>query len=190
MLGYNEQYNIMAGVYFAFSTKSKNAKRTLSVSHGKAKREKMKAVFPYNQYEEWSRENFILGALYINFVKKPSSLISAFQELKDLDEKAVMTFKNEIIYYRKFLKEDIDKIMLNEPNPSYEYMAEAYRKNEIHWYTYYFYVIVKNIDVNKILKSRIDGFLYKNIKSLLLYVTFSQKSMMEVKNLMNDVIEI
>ena len=180
----------MGGVYFAFNSKAKNKKRTLSVSHGKTKRDKMKAVFPYNRYEEWSKENFILCALYINFIKKPSSLISAFQELKVIDEKDVMTFKNEIIYYRKFLKEDIEKILMNEPNPSYEYMSKAYRKNEIRWYTYYFYIVVKNINEQDILKSRIDGFLYKNIKSLLLYVTFSEKSMMEVKKLINDVIDI
>jgi len=190
MLSYNEQYNIMGGVYFAFNSKSTKAKRTLSVSHGKQKRDKMKAVFPYKQYEEWTKENFVIASLYINFVKKPSSLISAFSELKDLDEKEVMTFKNEIIHYRKFLKEDIEKIKMMEPSPSYEFMADLYRKNEVKWYTFYFFVIVKNINIDKIMKSRIDGFLFKSIKSLLLYVTFSQKSMMEIQELMKDTIEI
>jgi hypothetical protein len=190
MLGYQDQYSIVAGIYFAFNSKSKNKKRTLSVTHGKTKRDKMKSVFPYNLYEEWTRENFIIASLYIMFVNKPSSLISAFGCLKDLDEKSVMVFKNEIIYYRKFLKEDIEKIKMMEPNPSYKFMANLYRKNEIRWFTFYFFIVVKNVDIDKILKSRIDGFLYNNIKSLLLYVTFSQKSMMEVKELMLDTIDI
>jgi len=190
MLSYNDQYNIMAGIYFTFNSKSKNKKRTLSVQHGTAKRDKMRAVFPYNKYEEWSRENFIIAALYIMFTNKPSSLISAFTELKDLEEKKVMKFKTEIIYYRKYLKEDIEKIKILEPTPSYKFMTSAYRKNQIKWFTFYFYITVKNISIEEISNSRIDGFLVRNIKSLLLYVTFSQKSMMEIKELMKDTIEI
>jgi hypothetical protein len=188
-LNYSEQYSIGAGIYFAFNTK--NSKRTLSVSHGKAKRDKMKAVFPYKHYEEWSRENFIIASLYIMFIKKPSSLISTFSELKDLDEKEVMKFKNEIIHYRKFLMEDIKMLQIQEGNsPSFEVIKKMYRKNEIKWFTFYFYIIVKGIDIGELEKSRIDGFLFRNIKKLLLYITFSQKSMMEIKALMKDTIQI
>jgi len=189
-ISYNEQYNLCAGIYFAFSNKNAN-KRILSVSHGKAKRDKIKLMFPYNHYETYTKENFIISCLYIMFIKKPSSLIASVQELKDLDEKKAMAFKNEIIHYRKFLKEDIERLKIEEGNNiPFSIIKDKYRKNEIKWFTFYFYIIVKNVNIDNLESSRIDGFLYRNIKKLLLYVTFSEKSIMEVKQLMVDTIEI
>jgi hypothetical protein len=190
MLSYNDQYNILAGIYFTF-TNGKSNKRTLSVNHGKAKRDKMKGLFPYKNYELWTKENFIIASLYIMFTNKPSSFITACEMLTELDEKKAMEFKTEIIHYRKFLKEDIEKLILeNGTSLNLEIMKSYYRKNTIKWYTFYFYIVVSNQDRNKIKKSKIDGFLLKNIEKLLLYITFSEKSMMEVKALMQDNIEI
>ena len=42
MLSYNEQYNIVAGIFVSFN--SKTDKRTLAVSHGKKKRDDMKRM--------------------------------------------------------------------------------------------------------------------------------------------------
>lgn len=190
MLNFNTQYDVISGIYFCFSNKKAN-KRSLSVSHGKAKRDKMKKIFPYNHYEEYTKENFIVSSLYIMFTKKPSSLMAAVQELKDLNEKSAMKFKNEIIHYRKHLLDDIERLKIEEgTNISFSIIKEKYRKNEIKWFTFYFFTVVKGIDTKELEKSRIDGFLYNNIKKLLLYVTFSEKSMMEVKTLMQDTIKI
>ena len=190
MLSYNDQYNILAGIWTVFHNKNPK-KRSLSVSHGKAKRDKMKNIFPYNQYENYTKENFIVSVLYIMFTKKSSSLIAAVKELKELNKKDAMKFKNEIIYYRKFLLEDIEKIKIEDGNNvSFEIIKDKYRKNEIKWFTFYFYIIVKGIDIKELENSRIDRFLYNNIKKLLLYVTFSEKSIMEIKQVMHDTIEI
>ncbi len=190
MLSYQEQYGIAAGCYFAFSNKN-NKKRVLSVNHGKAKRDKMKKVFPYRNYEEYSKENFIISVLYVMFTKKPSSLMSAVQELKELDQKEAMKFKNEIIHYNKYLRDDIEMLKIEEGNNiSFDYIKQKYRQDEIKWYTFYFYILVKGVDTKELESSRVDGFLYNNIKKLLLYVTFSQKSIMTVKELMLDTIEI
>ena len=188
MLSYNDQYNILAGVYVSFN--SKIDKRTLSVSHKKKKRDSMKAIFPYCTYESWSRENFIVASLYIMFKKSPSSLIKAINFLREIEEKEVQKFKNEIIYYRKFLQEDINKIKLEEPSPSLDFMIKKYTSNQIYWFTFYFYLVVSNTDIEKLTKSRVQGILYKKIRKLLLYVTFSQKSMNSIKQLMKDTIAI
>lgn len=188
-LSYNDQYNIAAGCYFAFSNKKCN-KRTLSVSHSKQKRDKMKNILHYSKYENWSKENFIVAVLYINFEKKPSSLISLLNELNDLDDKDAMKFKNEIIYYKKFLNDDITNISIEEGNNiSYEYMVNKYRKKQIKWYTFYFYLVVSN-NIERVQKSRIDSNLLLSIKKLLLYITFSQDSMMQIKKIMQDGIKI
>jgi len=190
MLSYNDQYNILAGIWTVFHNKNPK-KRALSVSHGKAKRDKMKKIFPYNQYENYTKENFIISVLYIMFTKKSSSLIATVQELKDLSEKDAMKFKNEIIHYRKYLLDDIERIKIEDGNNiPFETIKEKYRNNEIKWFTFYFYIIVKGVDIVELENSRIDGFLYNNIKKLLLYVTFSEKSIMEIKQVMQDTIEI
>ena len=190
MLSYSQQYDLVAGIYFAFSNKKAN-KRTLSVSHGKEKRDNMKLVFPYNHYEGFTKENFIVSVLYIMFTKKPSSLMSAVQDLKELDVKKAMQFKNEIIHYRKYLLDDIERLKIEEgTNIPFSIIKDKYRKNEIKWFTFYFFIIVKGVNVQELEKSRVDGFLYNNIKKLLLYVTFSEKSIMEVKQLMQDTIQI
>lgn len=189
MLGYQEQYNILAGIYFTFRNKKAN-KRQLSVSHGKAKRDKAKLIFPYNRYEEYTRENFIISALYIMFIKKPSSFIAAMQELKELDKKDAMQFKNEIIYYRKFLMDDIERLRIEEGTGiALATIKSKYRKKEIKWFTFYFYVSVKGVE-EALQQSRVDNYLYYSIKKLLLYITFSEKSKTQIKMLMQDTIDL
>jgi len=189
MLSFNDQYNIMGGIYFTFNNKKQN-KRSLSVSHSQKKRDNMKNIFNYSKYEDWTKENFIVACLYINFIKKPSSFISSFEELNELDKKVAYSFKNEIIHYRKFFREDLEKIKIEEGGLSFEYIRNAYRKNEIKWYTFYFYLLASNQDISKLEKSRIDAFLYRRITKMLLYITFSQKSIIEMRELIKDVIEI
>jgi hypothetical protein len=188
-LSYYDMYNISSGIQLAFTRKT--SKRLLTVSHGKNKRDQMEKVFPVSKYKDWSRENFIVACLYINFIKSPSSFEDGLVLLRDLDEKEVFKFKNEIINYRKFLTEDINRIKVEEgSNPGLDYMIKEYRENRIKWYTFYFYLVVSNTDMEKLSRSRLNGFLLKKIKRLLLYITFSEKSMLMVKELMKDGIEI
>jgi hypothetical protein len=188
-LSYNEQYNIATGIHMAFS--NKKSARILSVSHGQKKRDQMKSSFPYKQYENWTKSNFIIACLYVAFKKSPSSVNSMYAALSDVEEREVLTFKNEIIYYRKFLQEDINYIKINEGNSvNIDTITELYRNNKIKWFTFYFYVIVSGTDQAKLERSRINGYLLRKIKKLLLYVTFSEKSMMEIKQIMKEGIDI
>jgi len=189
-ISYFDMYNTSAGIQLAF-TNNKSNKRLLSVSHKEPKRERMKKIFPESKFKSWTKENFIIANLYINFNKSPSSLEGAFEFLADVEDKEVFAFKNEIINYRKFLIEDINRIKVEEGNnPGLDYMIDEYRRNKIKWYTFYFYLIVSGTDLEKLSKSRLNGYLLKKIKKLLLYVTFSEKSMLMVRELIQDGIQI
>ena len=189
-LSYNEMYNITAGIYMVFSS-PKNNVRTLSVNHRQKKRDTLEAIFPTNDYSNYTRENFIITNLYMQFHSSPSSLIGSIEKLRDIDKKDVWKFKDEIIHYRRYLQEDLNKIKTQEGNnPGLDYMVKEYRNNNIKWYTFYFYLVVSNTDIEELSKSRVNGFLIRKIQKLLLYVTFSEKSMLLVKEILKDTIDI
>lgn len=188
MLAYKDMYNITCGILMAF--KNNSDKRLLSVNHPLKKMNSFEQIFPVSKYSEWTRENFIIAVLYINFYKSPSSINSCIDLLRDLDKSDVLRFKNEIINYRTFLIQDIEKLKIDSEHINIDYMTNLYRNNRIKWYTYYFYIIVSGQDINKLLSSRINGHLLRKIKILLLYVTFSEKTMLLVKELLNDIIEM
>ena len=191
-IGYGEMYNITAGIFSAFSAKNPT-KRVLSVNHSIEKRDKILNIFPDNKYKITTKENFVLYTLYINFKESPSSLMGAIDKLRDLDIKKALKFKNEIINYKKFLKEDIDRIIIEESNVDLNYMLNEYKKNKIHWFTFYFFVEASNEEgasLAEISKSRINKKIVSNIEKLLLYVSFSDKSKILIKGLMEDSIII
>lgn len=191
-VGYNTMYNITAGINSAFVSKNVG-KRTLSVNHPQAKRDQMEMLFPVNAYNNTTKENFVLYNLYINFKEGPSSFVGAIEKLRDLDIKKALKFKNEIINYKKFLKEDIDRINIEESSVDLNYMIEEYRINKIHWFTFYFYLEASSepgATMEALDKSRINGMLVRKIQKLLLYVSFSEESKNMVKQLMQDRIKI
>ena len=191
-IGFDTMYNITAGIHSAFASKTLG-KRTLSVNHSRTKRDQISMLFPSNTYNSTTKENFVLFNLYINFKESPSSLMTAIEKLRDLDVKKALKFKNEIINYRKFLKEDIDRINLEESSISLQYMMDEYRTNKIHWFTFYFYLEVSDepgATIEELSKSRINGMLIRKIEKLLLYVSFSDESKQTVKQLMQDRIAI
>jgi hypothetical protein len=188
MLAYNDMYNISWGILTC--SKITSNKRLLSINHSKLKRDKLEPLFPVSKYTEWTRENFIIAVLYLCFNKAPSSIHVLLAQLRELDSKEVFAFKNEIINYRTFLIQDIEKLKVDSEHISTEYMISLYRIGKIKWYTFYFYITLSGYDINKILESRVNGYLIKRIKFLLLYITFSERSTLLVKELLTDLIEI
>ena len=191
-IGFNEMYNVTAGIFSVFSAKEPK-KRVLSVNHSIEKRDKMSLIFPSNKYSVATKENFVLYILYINFKESPSSLMGSIDNLRDLDIKKALKFKNEIINYKKFLKEDIDKILIEEDNICLSYMINEYKKNKIHWFTLYFYIEASDEEgssFKEISKSRINKKLVANIEKLLLYVSFSENSKKMIQEIMKDTIVI
>lgn len=187
-LSYDEMYNISGGIYVAFKNNKDKSVKTFTINHGQKKRESMKVFFPMG-YETWTRENFIIANLYIQFNNSPSSLISSFETLKNTPKQSIMKFKDEILMYRKYLIEDIERIKLYETKIDANYIINEYVTNKVKWYTFYFYVMYSGLDIGLIEKSRINKFLLIKIKKLLLYVTFSEKSASLIKTLINDSIK-
>ncbi len=191
-IGYNNMYNISAGIFSVFSSKNPN-KRLYNVNHSENKREQMKKFFPINKYNDFTKENFILANLYINFKESPSSLNSVFEKLKNLDMKKVYLFKNEIINYRKLISKDVERINNEETGTTLSYMLDEYRMNKIYWFTLYFYALAYSEDCLNhptIINSRINKKLVENIKKLLLYVSFSPNTKKEMSSLIEDKIAI
>lgn len=182
---YDEQYDIYHGIFMTFDKNSK--KKTMAVRHGQKKRDEVKAMFPWRQYEHYTKSVFILACLYVNFVKMPSSAISGIQDLANTSMHDIQLFKDSIIQYKKYLKDDLNKLSQQfGTNVKFDDITNAYRQGEVKWYTWYFYLSVSGQDVNKLERSRINGLLYKKIKSLLLFVSFSQESMLLTKKIMSD----
>jgi hypothetical protein len=185
-------YNISAGIFSAFNSKNTKAK-VYAVNHSQEKRDRMKNIFPIKKYNNFTKENFIFYNLYVNFHYSPSSLESLYEKLNTLDISKALSFKNEIINYKKFLREDIERINIEESNISIGYMINQFRKNKIRWFTLYFYILsIGNTIENtpEISKSRINKKAVEKIQKLLLYVSFSDESIKEFSKLMRNTIEI
>lgn len=182
---YYEQYDIAFGIFRMFESNSQ--KKIMGVRHSNKKRDEIKSMFPYKKYEHYQKSVFILACLYVNFTKMPSSAISSIEYLSSTTMSDIKLFKDSIVQYRAYLKDDLALLRsdLGE-NIKFVDITEYYRNKKIRWYTWYFYILVSGQDIKKIENSRINGLLYKRIKTMLLFVTFSQDSMMLVKDILKN----
>jgi len=188
MLSYYEMYDIVGGIWITFSNK-RAKKRSLSVNHSEKTRDDVQSYFPERKYKDWTKENFIIANLYVNFNFSPSSMSKAIEHLTNADEKDIFKFKNELMNYNKFLTEDLDRLKVEDITINSENIMEEYRNNKIKWFTFYFFMMYFG-DLEKYEKSRVNGYLIKKIRKMLMFITFSQKSMSRVKLLINDKIEL
>lgn len=180
------------GIFHTFSSRT-SKRRSFAINHSQKKMDKMKLIFPISKYQLKTKENFILANLYVNFKENPSSLMGAIKKLEDLKDSDVLIFKNEIVNYRKFLKDDIERIKIQGNKVSLDYMLREYKKGKIYWFTFYFYLEASqdpNATLENLKKSRINIMLIQRIEKLLLYVSFSKESRELIKKLMQDKIDI
>ena len=204
MLQYNEMYDIAMGVNLAFKGKSKKA--LVRVNHKDTTRDKTKTMFPINKYSTFTRENFILLNLYINFSKNINSKHDVIKALVDLDIrpikidnikkelgstniKDVYKFKRNFISHKVFFINDMKRIRNEETNIDIKYMLNEYRNKRIEWYTLYLFIRAKDIDINSI-ESRIDYLLLTKIKKLAMYLIVSEKSISKMKQLLDTGIKL
>jgi hypothetical protein len=181
MLNFSVQYNIAQGIFLAFKNNVK--KKQLSVSHPEEVRNRYKYSFP-TKYQTYTKENFISLCLYICFKKSPSSFNRFLELINRVEFKDVLLFKNTIINYRHFLAEDTNFINSNYGSGSVITLFKEYNKGKIQWYTLWFYLKYSNYDIVGL--SHIQKVQINRIKTLLLYVTFSETSLSFVKTLFNE----
>jgi len=188
MLTYNTQYNIISGMFTSF--KNKRDKKQYTIRHSKEKREEMKKIFPFYKYETWTEQDFKILSLYILFYKSPASMMDAYLYLKEVDENHLETFKNEIKYWKKYLKQDIKTIKNYSNKVTNGLINDLYIMNKIKWYTVYYYYHFKGIPLeNAHGRSRICNKLFKFIKKIHIYVQLPIEYK-DLEPLLNDEINL
>lgn len=182
MLSFDEQYNISQGIFLSFKNNAK--KRQLSVNHSEKVRAKFKYLIP-TRFETYTKENFILTCLYISFTKSPSSYNSFLDILREIDfNKDTTKFKDIIINYKFYLNKDINLIRENYGSGNISILFSEYSKNNIQFYTLFFYLKYTNTDLDNL--STVQTIYINKIKVLLLYITFSEKSLINITKLFSE----
>jgi hypothetical protein len=174
-------YNISQGIFLANKNQAKQ--RQLSVGHSEKVRERFRYMFP-SRYANYTKENFILTCLWINYAKSPSSFDRFLDILKDLEfNTTVLHFKDSIINYRFHLSNDIGLLKSTYGKPSIQQIFYEYDNKKIQFYTLWFYL--KYMD-NEFTPSNIQQLQLNKIKILLLYLTFSEQSLEHIKSLFSE----
>ena len=182
MLSFNELYNISQGIFLAFKNNSKV--RQLTVSHSEQVRTKFKYSFP-SRFETFTKENFVLTCLYINFKKSPSSFQKVLDILIDIDFNVdVLKFKDVILNYKHHLNSDINILREKYGNPTKEEVFQEYLRHNIQFYTLWFYLKYTNQHEDSF--THIQQININKIKTMLLYVTFSEKSLLHIQDIFNE----
>ena len=185
MLSYKQQYDISNGLFLTWDNHLE--KRLLHSNHGQKVRDKIKSAFPYYKYESRNRETFILGCLYIIFKKTPSSYRAMIAELKDLELKEISKFKHDIMYYQDFIKQDLSYLIENHGGViSSDKMLREYTSGKIKFYTLWFYYQFNpDEDIEKLRNSRVFSHIYRKLKFMMMFLTFSEDSVKDVRILFN-----
>lgn len=184
MLNYGIQYDIANGVFLTF--RNNLAKRTLKVSHGNIKRDKLKDLFPYSKYETFTRENFIGTCLYIMYKHYPSSIYKMLEYLVEVKQEDVIIFKNQIMQYKSYVNQDVIYLREKYGDPTLNSVVKELKKGNIKFYTAWFFLKRTNTNIEEYInQNRINGAIVQKIKQLMLFITFSEKAL-EIIDLLFD----
>ena len=157
--------------------------RLLHSRHGQGVRDKLQSSFPYRRFESKNKQTFILACLYIIFKKTPSSYRGMVLELKEIDMKEVSAFKHEIMHYNDLIKLDINYLIKNFGGVlTGDKMLREYLSNNIKFYTLWFYYLINpNEDIEKLKNSRVFSHVYRKLKYIMMFLTFSEESVNEIE---------
>lgn len=190
MLQFNEQYNVLHGIYITFTNNSNH--RILVSKHKAGVREKVKSIYPYKRYETWTKENLILLGLSIMLEKKPSSFQSMLQELiDDENDEKVKRFKDIIMNYKSYITQDVNMIIETYgEKPSFDDMFKLYTDKKIKFYTLWWYLKFTDADIDSICSMRVKGNIIKRIKQMSLFLTFKESNLVKIKEMLNDKLDL
>lgn len=179
MLDYKTQYNFANGIFNCFKTCSNY--RMLSVNHSVDKMNTVKQYWPYYKYESFIKDNFVITCIYIMYKKAPSSINKMIDILNEIEFKPeVLNFKNDILSYKSLVTQDVDLIKSTYGKPTVQQIHKLYKNKQIKFYTFYWYL--RNTEVT----SKIIQVELQKIKSILLYVKFSQDGLKYIDTLFDE----
>lgn len=190
MLQFNEQYNVLHGIFVTFNNNSNH--RILVSKHKADVREKAKFVYPYKRYETWTKENLVLLGLQIMLEKKPSSFMGLLKELVDEDtDKKVKYFKDIIMNYKTYIIEDVNMIIQKYgEKPTFDDMFNLYINKHIKFYTLWWYLKFTDADIEKICEMRVKGTVIKRIKQISLFLTFKESNLELIKQILHTKLDL
>ena len=191
MLTYNQQYNILNGIFLTF--KNNSSKRLLTVNHTDNKRDKMKILFPYLKYESFAKENFIVVCLYIMYKFNPSSVNKTLDILREIDfDKTVVPFKNSISQYKSNVIQNVMSMREKYGKPTMSDMFKEYKKGNIKFFTLYFYMKKNGYDIDETIKTQghLVAYHLRQIRQLMLYITFRQTAIDSILGVFEEESEI
>lgn len=190
MLQFNDQYNVLHGIFITFT---QNTKSRLVVSkHKGGTREKVKGIYPYHKYETWTKENLVLLGLMIMLEHKPSSFQGMLQMLHDdeIDQK-VKKFKDIIINYKIYITQDVNMIIEEYgEKPTFDVMFKLYTDKKIKFYTLWWYLKYSGADIDSICNMRIKGNIIKRIKQMNLFLTFKESNLEQIKKVLETKLDL
>lgn len=186
MLQYNQQYDISNGLFLTYDRQMDH--RLLHTSHGQGVRDKMKTSFPYQKFESRTRETFILACVYIMFKLTPSSYRAMVVELKEIEMKDISKFKHDIVHYKDFMQQDIKYLIKNYGGViTSQNVLNEYINGKIKFYTVWFYYKLNPAeDIEALQKSRVFSHIYRKLTFIMLFLTFSEDAVKEIKQVFNQ----
>jgi len=191
MLSYKHQYQILAGIYYTFTNNSST--RSLSVSHSEEKIQKMK-MFYNSKYETTTKQDFILICLHYIYTNNVTSLHDMMTGIYSLDKERLKeseVWKDRIINYSLHLSRDIEFIKNTHGGlKDFQTIIQLYRHKKINWYTMYYYGVYTDINLDAVAKSRRFGKLIRKTRTLILYIKFNEKSILNIQNKMKELKEV
>ena len=186
MLQFNEQYNVLHGIFITFD-KNTNS-RLLKSTHKQEVRERAKSMYSYKKYETWTKENLVVLGLYIMLKQKPSSFAGLLKELNNDDTKKwVSEFKDKIINYKSYIIQDINFILetIGE-KPTINKIFDLYIDESIQFYTLWWFLKFSGTDLDVIMKTRVKGSLLKRIRQINLFLTYKESNLEYIKKALVD----
>lgn len=183
MLPFNEQYNVLHGVFITFSSDLDH--RLLLSKHKGPVRDRAKSMYSYSRFETWTRENLVLAAIMIMLENKPASFYGMFDYMgEDLDER-VKIFREHVLNYRTYIRDDVELIKTTfGEKPPIEEVFKLYTDKKIKFYTLWWFSQYSGCDMSKVYSSRIMGSVFKRLKQTNLFLTYKSENLKMIQDIM------
>lgn len=179
MLQFNYQYNISYPIFLTFNKK----KHIHNVYHSPEVKERYKKFYYFSKFETYTKEKYKLTVIYCMFKFNISSYTALLQKLNVIDFSEVYNFRDSLVNYRTYIKNDIDYLVSKYGKPSDVNVLSEYYAYKINFYTCWWY-----LKYSGTLEKNENSILYKpllsQIQMLLYYVKFKESVLEEVKGIM------
>jgi len=172
---YYEFYKLCHGLYITYHNSFD--KPVLTTRHKRDKMDEMKYIVPYEKFKNKHRKTIILSGIYVIFNKSPASFNKFLQDLRELDFDEIKKFKYDIKMHETYIKKDI-KLLKEKLITTKEEAIQLFLKNEIKFYSLYFYLKAKN-EFEALKNSRIYKTLYKRLKFIMLFLNFDKENIIK-----------